>query len=505
MKQHKIFYGSSYDRGLDNLLFLWGDIKDAFPDAELHCCYGWDLFDKATQGNPERQQWKQNVQELMNQPGIIHHGRIGQDELKKVRKECGIWAYPTYFDEINCITALEVQSDGLVPVVINRAALDETVGSGVKVEGSIRNPKVLEEFKNQLLRVMGDYDYWLAESKKAKAFAKKYAWKKMADKWISEFKKPIYMPHVTIVTPTIRSGFWNFMANNIATQTYLKKGGTLDWLVVDDHKDDRSQVAKKYADKYGIEINYLRGEAQKTKRKYGLSNANNTAMRNAKGDLLVWLQDFILMPEYGIEMLVDIHRKNPEALIAPTDVYYSSKYEPLIGQDDWFDGKLDIVGKFIWKNIRNKYEGIRESENPYEFEMNYAAIPAKVVKKLNGWWEFLGDALGFDNVEIAYRAILSGSKIIVDDTNVAICIDHWEPLGGTDENGKDREHNLNDPRYEWMLRRMKEGKLPIVRDQEIDDSISLTYEIPKETSKQGAVDWVYDHLEEIISKWPTDV
>ena len=44
-------------------------------------------------------------------------------ELRELRKQCGIWAYTTDFDEINCIGALEAQDDGVVPCVINKARI----------------------------------------------------------------------------------------------------------------------------------------------------------------------------------------------------------------------------------------------------------------------------------------------------------------------------------------------------------------------------------------------
>lgn len=109
MKQHTLLYASSYDRGLDVLLFLWPDIKRKYTDATLHIAYGWDLFMAVAHNNPERMAWKDTMDALMEQEGIVHHGRVGKEELKSIRDMCGIWAYPTTFTEINCITALEAQ------------------------------------------------------------------------------------------------------------------------------------------------------------------------------------------------------------------------------------------------------------------------------------------------------------------------------------------------------------------------------------------------------------
>lgn len=187
---HRLWWQSSYDRGLDILLFLWPDIKAKFPDAELWVTYGWNLFDKVASTNPERMRWKQVVEGLMNQPGVKHFGRVGQGELKKLRKQCGILAYPTYFTEISCIGALESQQDGLVPVTMTLAALDETVQSGIKVKGDIKNPQVQEEYLEQLLSLMADPDRWQKESLKAQNWAKSFAWSEIASSWVKEFKQP---------------------------------------------------------------------------------------------------------------------------------------------------------------------------------------------------------------------------------------------------------------------------------------------------------------------------
>lgn len=497
-RHHKLFYGSSYDRGSDYLLFMWSDIKKEYPDAELHFAYGWELFDKLRGNNQERMDWKNSVQQLMKQDGVFEHGRLGKGQLAQLRKSCGIWSYPTDFPEINCITALDAQSDGLVPVVTNYAALQETVMVGIKVDGDIKDIKVMEKYKQELIDLMGDKDRWELLSKNAKKATKDYRWDKIASKWIGEFAKPVKQPKVSIITPTIRTGFWNIMANNIANQTYKN----LEWIIVDDAKEDRKDIADEYAKKYNLNIKYLRGE-RKVKRFYGLVSANNTAWKQAEGELLVWLQDFILLPQDGIERLVDVYRHNPDALIAPTDVYYHTSVKPdLSNKRDWFAGNLDVVGKFWWENIRNKRMGLRETMNATDFEMNYGAIPRKIVEALNGWWEFMDDGLGFDNSDIAFRALQCKFRLLIDDTNVATCLDLWEHIEGTDENCKDREHRLNNPRFFWMQRRMKDGSLPIVRDEDLDDKITfLQYKIDPSLNKQEAADWILENGYQIVEEW----
>lgn len=184
MKLYKLFYGSSYDRGLDILLNLWPRIIKRFPLATLDIAYGWDLFIAGYRDNPERMDWMNRMNKLMKQKGITHHGRVGRDKLQKIRKQCGVWVYPTYFQEINCITALEAQSDGLVPVTMNSYALKETVASGIKIDGDIYDKETQDEWLKGLFKVMAHENYWKEESEKAKLFAKNYSWNHVSDEWL---------------------------------------------------------------------------------------------------------------------------------------------------------------------------------------------------------------------------------------------------------------------------------------------------------------------------------
>ena len=143
---------------------------------------------------------------------------------------------------------------------------------------------------------------------------------------------------------------------------------------------------------------------------------------------------------------------------------------------------------------------MRESNNPGDFEMNYGAVPKKVVEAVGGWYEFFNDGLGYDNTEFAYRALSLGYKIIIDDTNQAIGIDHWEALKDSQEElGEKRAFRLNDPRFHWMKDMIKAGKLPLKRTPD-KDGFRLDYEMP-EMKEEEAVAWMKENMEKIIKSW----
>lgn len=186
---HKIIYTSSPDRGLEHLLKMWPDVKKAVPEAELYIAYGFAIFDRMYENtNPGAMQWKEKMLEMMKQPGITDYGRLSQPDVEKLMRSCAIFAYPTHFSEINCISALKSQYLGLEPVVINYAALKETVQFGRKIEGDIFDEEVQNEFKKQLIDALQNP---MSEEKRQEMtqWAKQFEWSKIAFSWTEEFKK----------------------------------------------------------------------------------------------------------------------------------------------------------------------------------------------------------------------------------------------------------------------------------------------------------------------------
>lgn len=147
-KPYSVGYFSSYDRGLECLLDMWPKIKEKVPEATLDVAYGWNTFDYAHSNNPTMMQWKFKMIQKLRQDGVIEHGRLSHTELAKLMKTIQVWAYPTEFTEIHCITALKAQEAGCIPVTTSVAALKETVANGYKldVEDIYTNQQAQERF-----------------------------------------------------------------------------------------------------------------------------------------------------------------------------------------------------------------------------------------------------------------------------------------------------------------------------------------------------------------------
>lgn len=179
---NRFAYTSTPNRGLDILLeFIWPKIREKMPDAELHVYYGWNTFYKLEKNNPERMAWMKKVQALMEQSGVINHGRVGQAQLAEDLLKTSYWLYPTYFPEIDCITAKEMQAAGVIPITSGFAALAETQQSGLTVPGDVYDPEWQQKFVDLTLLTVEK-----GTMNDPKEAAQQFSWDLVATDWNNE-------------------------------------------------------------------------------------------------------------------------------------------------------------------------------------------------------------------------------------------------------------------------------------------------------------------------------
>lgn len=190
---HQVCYMSSQVRGLDTLLDIWPEVLAEVPDAKLRVCYGWEGYDNMYRNNPERMAWKDKIVAKMAELGVDDMGRIGQQEIVKLTQQSGVWAYPTQFPEIYCITAVKAQAGGAYPVYARYAALDEMVRWGAYIE--MDSSKSIGEWPEDGIKA---FTYDLIEALRNPQVEKdrlammldtreRHSWASTAKNWVSEF------------------------------------------------------------------------------------------------------------------------------------------------------------------------------------------------------------------------------------------------------------------------------------------------------------------------------
>lgn len=163
----RLIYASSPDRGLIHLLDAWPEIRAAYPNAALEVYYGFTSYFREAMAKSEslRKVYEETLRKI-DQPGITvpRNGAPGdwlvdQRQLSEAFHRSGIWAYPSTFPEISCITAMQAQTSGAIPVCSGYWALSETVRHG-KVIGARDDqfndrPDLRRQWLDELLRLMG--------------------------------------------------------------------------------------------------------------------------------------------------------------------------------------------------------------------------------------------------------------------------------------------------------------------------------------------------------------
>lgn len=185
---HRLIYMSANERGLKILYDIWPDVKKSVPKATLDVYYGWESFDAINRDNPERMAWKASmVQKAQELDGVTERGRIGQDDLNKEIFKSGIFAYPCFFPEVNCITAQKAMAGGAVPVTSDYAVLKDIITYGEQVPMNIFEAPDIERYKQHLIS-------WLLYPEKQDRIRKDmmlnarkvHDWKLTASKWDKE-------------------------------------------------------------------------------------------------------------------------------------------------------------------------------------------------------------------------------------------------------------------------------------------------------------------------------
>ena len=177
---HSCVYGSNYARGLEQLLDIWPQVKERFPDASLDIYYGW--HNSSALKKETETKMKKQIKEY-HSLSVTEHGKVGHEKLNQAFAQASLWTYPCNFDETFCITASRAQASGALPVIINRAALAETVNGGFSCSKK-------QEYLDTLLAAM-EYAETMAleEREQLRAFVfEKYTWKKIAEQWDDLFQ-----------------------------------------------------------------------------------------------------------------------------------------------------------------------------------------------------------------------------------------------------------------------------------------------------------------------------
>lgn len=187
---YKFFYSSSPDRGLHHLFRVWPQITAMYPGSELHIAYGVEKW-------ANLMKWSHNlssevaldVLEGVNQPGVIYHGKIGQDKLAQIQTEADMLLYPcdpSQPTETGCITAIEAGA-ACTPMLLTEADCLDSEFSDCAVIATL--PFSDGAYIDGVKAVMDNPEVYVALQQAGRQKAESRSWDLIGGQWLSFFRE----------------------------------------------------------------------------------------------------------------------------------------------------------------------------------------------------------------------------------------------------------------------------------------------------------------------------
>jgi glycosyltransferase involved in cell wall biosynthesis len=220
---YRIIWMSSPDRGLEALLHIFNRAKEYEPKLSLHIYYGFDNWNKVIGGEQKKtkkaistetvamdefldtdllefkfgkpscvqETMKKTIVDLSKQGGVYFHGRTNQPTLWGEIAKSGIWCYSSTFTETSCISCMEVQALGAIPVTNNLWALEANIANGIIIEGDPMSDMLVRlRYAHAIVNLANNPQMQEAIRQKSMPWARKYFdWEKFVDEyeaWIGE-------------------------------------------------------------------------------------------------------------------------------------------------------------------------------------------------------------------------------------------------------------------------------------------------------------------------------
>lgn len=245
---------------------------------------------------------------------------------------------------------------------------------------------------------------------------------------------------LAIFTPTYRPGGLDILEASLMRQSFRD----FVWVVSDQLFLERKETWGQVLRRVDFPVLFMNREVQPENKR------NLAAMYNAAADyviedgfsMLVSLQDYIYLPENGLQKFIDAHELFPESLL--TGVTHISR-DPFPNKIVDREGHYTIFAEpYTGRPKHYSWEDVRLTELyphgndvlPVEtghWEANWAAVPTKVFEDGVRWDEEYDRGIAYENMDFAQQAKGVGYNVVFDKTNIAISLPHKDYFDGERE------------------------------------------------------------------------
>jgi glycosyltransferase involved in cell wall biosynthesis len=173
----RFIYSSAADRGLENLLSMWGEIKQIKPNATL-----------LVATPPYAEEWYDGYKKDLD--GVEFVGALPPSRLYNEISKSEYWVYPSYYDETYCITALEMMKGGVKIISSDTANLKSLLqGKGKLVSSDQDFDKMKLSILDILQTDQNNPNSMESFLRVASGFANKQSWEMVGDIWLSKIEE----------------------------------------------------------------------------------------------------------------------------------------------------------------------------------------------------------------------------------------------------------------------------------------------------------------------------
>lgn len=181
-------YCSTPERGLAHLERLWPRILERVPEALLVVTGGFGLY-----GWPKAEVEKHQgdlMRRIAALPQVIMQLNAPRHILQAWQKEASLMLYPSTYDEMCCISALECAAARCAIITTNRAALSERViegETGYLIDGEPGAYHYDRQFVLLAEKLLTDHELCAKMGLRGHVLAEQYAYSRLAQIWVERF------------------------------------------------------------------------------------------------------------------------------------------------------------------------------------------------------------------------------------------------------------------------------------------------------------------------------
>jgi len=193
---------SSADRSIEAFLDCFEEIKKRVPEAKAQWAYGWGVWDYKYSSVAPLMDWKAKMLRRMQALGVEDLGRISHGEVAELYRKANIFAYPSEFAEIDCISLSKAMAAGAVPITTNFAALGEKANQGGvflhskktkddwaqpgQFQFAISDPELKAQFVEEAVKLLREPPSETERGPMREWARSTFDWKAIADAWDEE-------------------------------------------------------------------------------------------------------------------------------------------------------------------------------------------------------------------------------------------------------------------------------------------------------------------------------